>query len=443
MARTAIQAVAMVSSLVDTQQSIVMEPSDNVRSLSNRHLLWAIPLAVVGFLGIATVALAALLPSTVVARKRDCVERNDSGACTKKGPSEDVQFAIVPADAQAVEPLLTIQGPKTYDSHGQVLFVTVRSPELNLLDWWVGRNNPAVDPKSYDDLYATETPQQQTTRGQRDMRTAKETAEFVALQRLGFDAKLKPGDVIIDELVCLKASDDGRSCLQFAPSDKVLDPGDKLVKVDGSPVAVVDDLSAILAKHKAGDVVQVDYERDGKPGSGKVELIAAPDDPTRTIIGFIPSDTAIISLPDDVKVNIDTESIGGPSAGLAFTLTLIDQLSDGDLLGGKRVAVTGTINIRAEVGAIGGLSSKASAVLQSGAKYFLVPTAQGDADIAKAREVVGDKVEIIPVATLDEALAALQRIGGEALPAAPPVTTDSTPSTTPGSSPGTTPGSTP
>ncbi|HEX2786237.1 MAG TPA: S16 family serine protease [Ilumatobacteraceae bacterium] len=412
-----------------------MEPSDNVRSLSNRHLLWAIPLAVVGFLGIATVALAALLPSTVVASKRDCVERNDAGVCTKKGPSENVQFAIVPADAQAVEPLLTIQGPTTYESHGQVLFVTVRSPELNLLDWWVGRDNPAIDPKSYDDLYATETPQQQTTRGQRDMRTAKETAEFVALQRLGFDATLKPGDVIIDELVCLKASDDGRTCTQFAPSDELLNPGDKLLKVDGSPVAVVDDLTAILAKHKAGDTVEIEYERDGKPGSGKVELIAAPDEPDRTIIGFIPSDTATISLPDDISVKIDTESIGGPSAGLAFTLTLIDQLSAGDLLGGKRVAVTGTINIRAEVGAIGGLSSKASAVLQSGAKYFLVPTAQGDADIAKAREVVGDKVEIIPVATLDEALAALQRIGGEALPAAPPVTTDSTAGTTPGSTP--------
>ena len=73
-----------------------------------------------------------------------------------------------------------------------------------------------------------------------------------------------------------------------------------------------------------------------------------------------------------------------------------------------------------------GLSSKASAVLQSGAKYFLVPTAQGEQDIAKARSVVGDNVEIIPVATLDEALAALQRIGGQALPAAP-VATDSTP----------------
>ena len=317
-----------------------------------------------------------------------------------------------------------------YGSDGQVLFVTVRSPELSLLQWWVGRNNPAVSERSYNDLFATETPQQQTSRGQRDMRTAKETAEFVALSRLGFDAELTPGEVVIDQLVCLTASEDGRTCEEFAPSDQLLDPGDTLLKLDGTPLSVVDDLAPILAKHEPGDKVEIEFERDGEPGSGEVELIASPTEPERTIIGFIPTDTARVSLPDDVQINIDTESIGGPSAGLAFTLTLIDQLSEGDLLGGQRVAVTGTIDINSNVGAIGGLTSKASAVLQSGAKYFLVPTAQGEEDIAKAREVVGDQVEIIPVATLDEALAALERIGGNPLPAAvadAPVTTDSTP----------------
>ena len=398
--------------------------------MSRRHLFWAIPLAAIGFVGVGAVTVSAVLPSTLVASKRDCLQRDDAGVCIKKGPSEKVQFAIVPADAQPVEPRLSIEGPTTYDSHGQVLFVTVRTPELSMLEWWVGRHNGAVDPKSYADLYATETPQQQTTRGQRDMRTAKETAEFVALKRLGFDAKLTPGDVIIDTLVCLKASDDGRTCLQFAPCDKLLDPGDKLSKVDGTPLSVVDDLAPVLAKHKPGDKVEIEYERDGKPGSGEVELIASPDEPERTIIGFIPSDTAVIKLPSNVKINIDTESIGGPSAGLAFTLTLIDQLSKGDLLGGKRIAVTGTIDINAKVGAIGGLTSKASTVMQTGAKYFVVPTSQGEKDIADARKVVGNAVEIIPVATLDEALAALRRIGGESIPP-PPVaastTTDSTP----------------
>ncbi len=416
----------MVSSLVDTQELIVMEPRAEVRSLSRRHLCWAIPLAVVGFVAAGAVAVAAVLPSTLVASKRDC-EVRDADACTKFGASEKVQFAVVPADAQAVEPLLSIEGPTTYDSDGQVLFVTVRQPELSMLQWWVGRENPAIAERSYADLYSTETPQQQTSRGQRDMRTAKETAEYVALLRLGFDAKLTQGEVIIDELVCIKASEDGRTCAESAPSDELLDPGDKLMKIDGIAVSVVDDLAPILAKHKPGDTIAIEYERDGEPGAGSVTLIASPEEPERTIVGFIPSDTAAVQLPNDVSINIDTESIGGPSAGLAFTLTLIDQLSQGDLIGGQRVAVTGTINIYAEVGPIGGLSSKASAVLQSGTKYFLVPTSQGEEDIARARLVVGDDVEIIPVATLDEALAALDRIGGDALPASATSVPDSTP----------------
>jgi PDZ domain-containing protein len=416
----------MVSSLVDTQESIVIEGPVTVRSLSRRHRLWAIPLAAVGFVGVLAVAVSALLPSTLVASKRDCVERTPEGVCAKTGDEEAVQFGVVPADAQPVEPRLEVKGPTTYGGSGEVLFVTVRTPELSVLEWWVGRDSPAVDEKSYTDLYATETPQEQSSRGQRDMRTAKETAEFVALQRLGFDAKLTPGEVIIDNLVCLTLSKDGRTCDEYAPSDAVLDPGDKLVAVDGIPLKVVDDLTAILAEHKPGDTVKVDYVRDGKPGTGTITLIADPQE-GRAIIGFYPSDTATISLPPDITINIDTESIGGPSAGLAFTLTLIDELSPGNLVGGKRVAVTGTININAEVGAIGGLASKASAVMQSGAKYFLVPKAQGEEDIAKARAVVGDKVEIIPVATLEEALAALQALGGEVVPALAPASTDSAP----------------
>jgi Lon-like protease len=419
----------MVSSLVDTQHEIVTERPVTVRSLPRRHLWWALPLAVIGYLGVLVVGVSSVLPSKFVASKRDCVQRDDEGACVKKGEPEDIQFAVVPADATPVEPLVSVKGPPTYGGSGELLFVTVRQPELTALEWFVGRQNLAVDYKSYSDLYSNETPQQQNNRGQVDMRTAKQTAEFVALKYLGFDAKLNPGDVIIDEIVCLTASSDGRSCTQYAPSDKVLDPGDKLIDVDGTHLATVDDLTAILAKHKAGDVVKIQYERDGKPGEGDVTLIAAPDEPERPIIGFYPSDTATISLPSDVSIGIATESIGGPSAGLAFTLTLIDELSKGDLLGGNRVAVTGTININGEVGAIGGLTSKASAVLQSGAKYFLVPAAQGDADIANARQVVGKNVQVIPVATLDEALRALQSLGGE-LPPAAPTTSTSTPSTT-------------
>jgi PDZ domain-containing protein len=100
---------------------------------------------------------------------------------------------------------------------------------------------------------------------------------------------------------------------------------------------------------------------------------------------------------------------------LAFTLTLIDELTPGELSGGLDVAVTGTINIDGTVGAIGGLVQKTSAVKQLGANVFLVPADQGAEQLAQARAVAGDDLEVIAVANLGEALAALAERGGNGL----------------------------
>ncbi|MEL0040847.1 MAG: S16 family serine protease, partial [Ilumatobacter sp.] len=219
-----------------------------------------------------------------------------------------------------------------------------------------------------------------------------------------------PGDVLIREMVCLRLAADGE-CLESAPSDAVLDPGDRLVAADGVVLESVDDLLAILADRRPGDLLSVRVERRGSdPIEAEVGLIAVPDDPDRTIVGFIPFDTRRIELP--FTVDIDTGSIGGPSAGLAFTLTLIDELSPGELTSAREVAVTGTMNLDGSVGAIGGLRQKASAVDQAGIDVFLVPAAQRAEDIEAARAAAPD-LEIIPVATLDEAVAALVALGGD------------------------------
>jgi PDZ domain-containing protein len=100
---------------------------------------------------------------------------------------------------------------------------------------------------------------------------------------------------------------------------------------------------------------------------------------------------------------------------LAFTLTLIDELTPGELTGNNAVAVTGTIRTDGSVGPIGGLAQKASAVKQMGAKVFIVPTEQGPDDLARARLVAGDDLMVVDVASLDEALAALAKYGGNGL----------------------------
>ena len=73
-----------------------------------------------------------------------------------------------------------------------------------------------------------------------------------------------PGDIIVSNLTCLEVNDEGTECVDFAPSDDVLDPGDKLLSVDGVELHVIDDLVRVLADKQPGDVVSVEYERPGE-----------------------------------------------------------------------------------------------------------------------------------------------------------------------------------
>jgi PDZ domain-containing protein len=195
----------------------------------------------------------------------------------------------------------------------------------------------------------------------------------------------------------------------------VLNPGDTLVSFNGSQVESLQQLAAMLAEYEPGDVVTLEIipHTESQVETREVELIASLDDSNRTIIGFIPADTRTVNLPFEVDIN--TDSIGGPSAGLAFTLALLDELTPGSLVGDTKVAATGTIADDESVGAIGALRQKAVAAKRAGAQVFLVPSEQSPEEIADARKVAGDTMQIITVANLAEALAALEKLGGSGL----------------------------
>jgi Lon-like protease len=356
-------------------------------------------MVVVSFAVLIGILALSVLPATLRAR-------------TERG--QDAQFALVPSDAEPVADRLSFDAVERYRARGELLLVTIRQPEITLFDWIVSDGLPEVRLLSYTDKFGEQTPGQQEQFGFEMMRSAKETAEYVALSHLGYPAKIIPGDVIVQDLVCLRANADQSACAEYAPSADVLEPGDKLLSVDGVDVHLIDDLGPILEKHQPGDVVSVEYERVGVgTRDGDIELIASDDGTDRTIIGFQPFDTASADLP--FEVDIASGAIGGPSAGLAFTLTLIDELTPGELTGGIEVAVTGEIEVDGSVGAIGGLVSKTSAVKQRGAELFIVPSAQGETDIAAARAVAGDDLRIVAVDNLDQALAVLAEYGGNGL----------------------------
>ncbi len=360
---------------------------------------------------LVVIAVASVLPATLVAEKVN----------PRLDEIQPAPYARTPASAESVNERVVFgdlpDDVARFETAGDFFFVTVTAPEQSLLSHFVGRDEPAIDLLTEEDKFGFQTPEQRREFNLQAMRTAEQEAQYVALTTVGFDAEITPGEVVVAEVLCKETAEDG-SCEVSFPSDEQIDPADTILEADGVELESVEDLSAVLADKRPGDTVVLLIDR---PNVGQSEetvvLSAAPDDPERTIVGFRPFDTRAITLP--FEVDIETGGIGGPSAGLAFTLSLIDELSAGELTGGRNVAVTGTIGLDGTVGAIGGLPQKVSAVHQHGVEVFIVPASQAELDDPVMVERLDDagrgEVLIIPVATLEEALDALEELGGDPL----------------------------
>ncbi|MEL6890402.1 MAG: S16 family serine protease [Actinomycetota bacterium] len=378
---------------------------------------WAVAVAVVAIVVLVTVAVSSIVPAQWFAETEN----------RRLGELQPAPFARIPASAESVNDRVVFTDlpadvPR-FETAADFFFVTVSAPQQSLLSWLLGRGEPTVDLLTEEDKFGRRTPSQNRQISLQQMRTATQEAQYLALLAAGYEPTIEPGEVVVQDVLCRVPDDNGFDCIESFPSDDEIDPADTILEIDGAPVGNLAQLSEELAGRSPGDLVDMKIRR---PDVGvldvTVELSSAPDDPDRTIVGFIPFDTATVDLPFDVSV--DTGAIGGPSAGLAFTLALIDELTDGDLTGGRNIAVTGTIDLEGNVGPIGGLEQKVHAVQQHGVDVFIVPAGQSelaepDADsddvcrIDCLRDAGDGEVELVPVATLDEALAALLELGGD------------------------------
>jgi PDZ domain-containing protein len=231
------------------------------------------------------------------------------------------------------------------------------------------------------------------------MDDSKHVATQVALEQLGYDVNVTVGQTVAEVMPGM-------------PADGVLDVGDTIVAIDGETFDDAEDLGRLLADDPPGNTISatVDAHSGGAERTVDLTLAADADDPDRGVmgVGVVPQ---VLEYDFPVDVAIDTGDVGGPSAGLAFTLAIIDDLTAGELTGGSDIAVTGTIRSDGTVGEVGGTGQKAAAVRDQGIELFLVPRK----DYQDAVEHAGDDLEVVPVDTLDDALAALAKRGGNGL----------------------------
>jgi PDZ domain-containing protein len=223
-----------------------------------------------------------------------------------------------------------------------------------------------------------------------DFQKSEDNAEFAALGYLEY----APAVTVVD------VTDPG-------PAHDKLQPGDAIDAVDGRPVASLEEFTRLLDDTRPGDEIVVDYRRKNEGvGTATITLGEHPEKESG-LVGVTVRDAPWAPF----TVDFNLANIGGPSAGLMFSLAVVDKLTTGDLNGSKFVAGTGSIDAEGKVGAIGGITHKMLAAREAGAEVFLVPADNCD----EARSDPQDGLELIRVETLDGAIDALETLttGGE------------------------------
>jgi PDZ domain-containing protein len=218
---------------------------------------------------------------------------------------------------------------------------------------------------------------------------SKPVAAVVALRAAGYPVEITGQGAEVESLI------------EGMPAQGVLQVGDIIVAVDGQPIDTTSALIQAVTRHRVGDQVTLTIRREGQTQDLQVGTRSSPTEPGRPIVGVTVS-TYLFDVRMPFPVDVESDNVGGPSAGFMFALGILDAVTDGDLTRGYYVAGTGTIGQDGVVGAVGGAAEKALAAEQDGAQVFLVPKD----DSEEARRWV-KQLQIVPIERFDDAIHAL------------------------------------
>ncbi|MFD7866513.1 PDZ domain-containing protein [Streptomyces sp. NPDC057682] len=302
------------------------------------------------------------------------------------------------------EPVLQITGHKTYETSGNLNMTTVRVTgadyHMNLVEavyGWLAHDSVVVP---HDTLYPNgKTEEQSTQENAEEFSQSQESAKVAALTELGIPVKSR---VVVS------------SVIKDSPAQGRLHAGDVIRNVDGTAVEQPEDVAKLVTRHQPGQDVTFTIvpaktaaaaEKAGKEPEGTEKVVIttekAPKE-NRAIVGIQAGTDHTFPFRIDIKL----ADVGGPSAGLMFSLGIVDKLTPGQLTGGKFVAGTGTIDDKGKVGPIGGINMKLVGARDAGARYFLTP----DENCEAAASDTPDGLTLVKVKTIDDAKKSLDLI---------------------------------
>lgn len=329
-------------------------------------------LLVAGVMGVVLFAVMTLLPVPY--------------AVMRPGPVRDV------LGETAGSPLIEVQGERTYPTEGRLDLLTVRidggpGHRVGLEEVLAGWLDREVSVRPERELFPPDRTEDQVDQeSAQAMVSSQENATAAALFELGIP--------VPTTLTVVGFSEEADA------ADKLRED-DVITALDGEPVTDLPQLRDLLQERDAGSEVTVSVQRDGDPLDVPVTTMEGEEG--QTLLGVLIDPT--YDFPVDVRIKI--EKIGGPSAGMMFSLGIIDKLTPGALTGGEHIAGTGSIDTAGVVGPIGGVQQKLVAAKEAGARWFLAPAENCD-------EVVGhvpEGLRVVKVATLHEARVAVEAIG--------------------------------
>jgi PDZ domain-containing protein len=299
-------------------------------------------------------------------------------------PADD--FIFLPDKARPLAPLVGVEGEKNENDGGGIYFVTVdvrRATRLEELFPSIQEGSTLVPKEQVQPPGVSDRTRRQAEL--REMERSQKIAAAVAFRELGLPVSVKQRGARVTQV------------LPNYPAAGKLRSGDLLVAADGRPVRSPEDLRRLIARHRPGERVRLRVRREGKAREIVLKTVPDTDEPDRPVVGVLVEQVANIDLPR--RVRIDLGNVGGPSAGLAFALDLLEELGR-EVDHGNRIAATGELALDGTVFPVGGLKQKTIGARRADVDVFVVPAGE---NASEASRHAGD-LRIIPVRSFQQAL---------------------------------------